>query len=76
MGYIGVITHLLTIYYLPGTSKYMGKSEPLKIDYGFPFVPCWWFGVSPYFLKRVVSGDSGKPWTTNRYTTPVFFFQK
>ena len=34
MGYIGVITHLLTIYYLPGTSKYMGKSEPLKIDYG------------------------------------------
>ena len=22
MGYIGVITHLLAIYYLPGTSKY------------------------------------------------------
>ena len=27
MGYIGFITHLLTIYQLPGTSKYCSKSE-------------------------------------------------
>ena len=62
MGYIGVITHLLTIYQLPGTSKYSQVQPPQKrqenhlnqIFQGIMFYVKYWFIRDPLltYLKR------------------------